>query len=129
MDTQKSSDNRAVKAPKSLKKVYFAILLIVVFFLGVQFGAAGINGAKNLTQVFVDEDRENAPTEVSWQLLWDAIDQINEKYVDGPPDMTEVLYGAIGGAVNSLGDPYSVFLPPQQAQDFQDELSGNFEGI
>src|SRR3989344_1195132 len=129
MEIQKSPDNLIPKTPKSFKRVYFVILLIIVFFLGVQFGAAGINGTKNLTQIFVDEDRDRAPTEVSWQLLWDALDQINEKYVDGPADMTNVLYGAISGAVNSLGDPYSVFLPPQQDEEFQNELSGNFEGI
>ncbi len=126
MEIQKPS---GTPGHKSFKKVYVVILLIVVFFLGVQFGAAGINGTKNLTQIFVDQDREGGPTEVSWQLLWDAIDQINQRYVDGPVDMTEILYGTISGAVNSLDDPYSVFLPPQKAQEFQDELSGNFEGI
>jgi len=35
----------------------------------------------------------------------------------------------VAGAVAGLGDPYSVFFPPKDAQEFQNELSGQFEGI
>jgi carboxyl-terminal processing protease len=31
--------------------------------------------------------------------------------------------------VASLGDPYTVFLPPKENKEAKDELGGNFEGI
>jgi len=31
--------------------------------------------------------------------------------------------------VNAAGDPYSVFMPPQENQDFRDTLNGHLEGI
>jgi len=40
-----------------------------------------------------------------------------------------MVYGAIAGMVSSLGDPYTVFLPPDQNKEAKDDLSGKFEGI
>ena len=37
--------------------------------------------------------------------------------------------GAIQGLVSSLGDPYSVFLPPAETEMFESDISGNFEGV
>ncbi len=54
---------------------------------------------------------------------------IQERYVNTPVDETHLFYGAISGLVNSLGDPYSVFLDPQMTEEFSHELSGQFEGI
>ena len=129
MELQTSEINPGDFKPKKFRWIYAAFLLAIVFFLGVQFGRHGVPAAQRAASVFVDRGREDAPREVDWQLLWDAIDQIQDRYVDRPPDMAQLLYGAVAGAVNSLQDPYSVFLPPQEASEFQEELSGNFEGI
>ena len=129
MELQTSEINPGDFKPKKFRWIYAAFLLAIVFFLGVQFGRHGLPAAERAASVFVDRGREDAPREVDWQLLWDTIDQIRDRYVDRPPDMAQLLYGAVAGAVNSLQDPYSVFLPPQEASEFQEELSGNFEGI
>jgi carboxyl-terminal processing protease len=39
------------------------------------------------------------------------------------------MWGAIEGLTASYGDPYTVFFPPQQAKDFQDNITGSFGGI
>lgn len=44
-------------------------------------------------------------------------------------DSQKMVYGAISGMVSALGDPYTMFLPPKDNQDFKDELGGQFEGI
>ncbi|MDP3741026.1 MAG: S41 family peptidase, partial [bacterium] len=67
--------------------------------------------------------------DVNWALLWDTIETINQKYVDRPADLQQILYGAVSGGVAALGDQYSVFLPPKEAEDFKAELKGNFDGI
>ena len=78
---------------------------------------------------FTHVNQDKAPTTVNWQILWDAIDIINKKYVDGPPDQQELLYGAVSGMVNALNDPYSSFFTPPKAQQFQEDLRGEFSGI
>ena len=116
--------------PKKEKRKYVLVvtLVLVAFLIGLQVGGQGLatNGA---AKTFVESNRDFGPVGVDWNLLWNAIGQINEKFVDRPVDMQEILYGAVRGAVGSLGDPYSAFLPPQEATDFEDELKGNLEGI
>ena len=40
-----------------------------------------------------------------------------------------MIYGAISGMVDSLDDPYTVFFTPKEATDFNEELSGHYEGV
>ena len=75
------------------------------------------------------------PSSVDFSPFWNAWEIINEKYVptngtstDKVSDQTRV-YGAIDGMVKSLGDPYTTFFPPVEAKNFNEEISGNFEGV
>ncbi|MBI4050503.1 MAG: S41 family peptidase [Candidatus Doudnabacteria bacterium] len=129
MEIQTSEINPEYKPPKTYKKIFLVFLLVIVFFLGVQFGQVQNPVTESLPKIFTESGREAAPVGVNWQLLWDAIDQINQKYVNRPADLQKILYGAVSGAVSSLDDPYSVFLPPKEAEDFKKELKGSFEGI
>ncbi len=61
-----------------------------------------------------------------WEV-WDIVDR--EFNRDGPIDSQKMIYGAIAGAVRSLGDPYTVFEEPAQAKVFEQDLEGSFEGI
>ncbi|MBI4426485.1 MAG: S41 family peptidase [Candidatus Kerfeldbacteria bacterium] len=58
----------------------------------------------------------------TWEL-------IQSRYVKRPVDSTELIRGAIEGMVRSLNDPYSFYLNPEEAADFEDEINGKFEGI
>ena len=40
-----------------------------------------------------------------------------------------MVYGAIGGMVDTIGDPYAVFFEPTQAKQFAQEISGAFGGV
>ncbi|MDD3170656.1 MAG: S41 family peptidase [Candidatus Paceibacterota bacterium] len=44
-------------------------------------------------------------------------------------DKKKLTYGAVAGMVEAIGDPYTTFFDPNQAKDFQDDLSGIFEGV
>jgi len=41
----------------------------------------------------------------------------------------EQVYGATKGLVDSLEDPYSVFMSPDDTAKFEESMSGEFEGI
>lgn len=63
-------------------------------------------------------------------LFWQVWDEVNTKFVDKSKiDQSKMVYGAISGMVGSMGDPYTVFLPPQQNKDVKGDLNGLFEGI
>ncbi|MCD6109555.1 S-layer homology domain-containing protein [bacterium] len=66
----------------------------------------------------------------SYKLFLDVYDTILDEYVDKEKiDENSLIYGAISGMVTSLNDPYSTFMPPQDAQGFRESLSGAFDGI
>ena len=44
-------------------------------------------------------------------------------------DPQQLLYGAMSGLVDAVGDPYTVFLDPEQNKDFELSLSGTYEGV
>src|SRR3989344_516247 len=124
--TGRSVNNQG--APRSYKKLLAGLFLILVFYSGWQLGNSGKTiRVGGLT--LLESHRENAPREADWNILWRTIEIINEKYVNRPADLKKILEGAVQGAVSSLADPYSTFLPPQEAQDFANELKGNIEGI
>ncbi|MCF6410185.1 S41 family peptidase [Alkalihalobacillus sp. EGI L200015] len=63
---------------------------------------------------------------------FDKIEQtyelISEKYVEDV-DKDKLLQGAIQGMINTLDDPYSVYMDAKTAEQFNDTLESSFEGI
>jgi len=87
---------------------------------GFEFGT--VDGKNQAPPEFLAQD-------VSFSLFWDVWETIQNSFIDAPIGETALLYGSIHGLVASLQDPYTVFLEPEVAEDFQQELSGKFEGI
>lgn len=124
----KSSQSRK---PSSAKKVYTLILVLFVFGLGYFYGAWNVH--KVAPGQVVEQIVRNAPEfedqQIDFTLFWDVWNEVKKSYVDQPVADKELFYGAMEGVVSSLGDPYSVFLDPEQSKAFTDDLAGNFEGI
>jgi carboxyl-terminal processing protease len=100
--------------------------LIIVFFsiliIGASFGSGFYFGQ---TQCELSR-----PEEVDFSLLWETWHKLSEKYVDKDKlDIQKMIYGAISGMVDSLEDPYTVFLDPSDTKKFTDDVKGSFEGI
>ncbi|MEK7076452.1 MAG: S41 family peptidase [Patescibacteria group bacterium] len=87
--------------------------------------ANSLNAVKNL----INPD-SGKPENVDFSLFWKVYSDLTAKYVDkGKVDPQKVLYGAINGLVNSVGDPYTVFFEPVVSKKFQEEISGSFGGV
>lgn len=70
------------------------------------------------------------PEEIDFSLFWEAYHKLQEKFVDKEKiNAQKILYGAISGMVNSLEDPYTIFLNPEQSKKFEEDVKGTFEGI
>jgi len=68
--------------------------------------------------------------EVDFSLFWTVWDKLASQYVDKSAlDPQKMVDGAISGMVASLGDPYTVFLPPKENKDAKQDLNGSFEGV
>ncbi len=65
-----------------------------------------------------------------FEIFWQAWDLIEDRfYTEGPLNTREMVYGAVRGMVESLGDRHTVFLTPEQADLFREDLEGEFGGI
>jgi carboxyl-terminal processing protease len=70
------------------------------------------------------------PEEIDFSLFWEAYHKLQEKFVDKSKiDPKQIIYGAISGMVKSLGDPYTVFLTPEETKRFVEDVKGTFEGV
>jgi len=70
-----------------------------------------------------------AENEEAFSLFWEAWGWVEQSYLGEIPPMKQVTYGAIRGALDSLGDPYTVFIEPPARDQERDSLRGNFGGI
>jgi carboxyl-terminal processing protease len=91
-------------------------------------------GALFLSGYTVGRDQGRTPgssvtEQQAWQPFWDIYDAIRERYPLGPVDRTTLVEGAIRGMVQSVGDPYSSYLSPEDFQGTLNDISGQFEGI
>lgn len=69
-------------------------------------------------------------SDVDLGLFWDVWKRVNENYVDAEVlNIDDRVYGAIKGMVASIGDPYTVFMTPDETQEFDQTLSGTLQGI
>lgn len=67
---------------------------------------------------------------IDFKLFWDTWNLVSEKYVDKKAiDPQKMYYGAIQGMVAAVGDPYTVFLPPDAQKATQEQLGGSFSGV
>jgi carboxyl-terminal processing protease len=118
---------------RNSKITAFAIAIVVLFgvfsfgvYTGIQIPGKSkvVNVLKKDTPAIVDSK------ELDFGPFWQAWSTIEQKYVDiNEVERQELLYGAISGLFDSLGDPYTVFLPPIANEEFQIEISGKFEGV
>lgn len=105
------------------------IFLLVGFFLGKEL-ASEKNSAVPFNNSSTVENAISSDENIDFTLFWEVWDLLEKKYVDHDQlDSQEMMYGAINGMLMSTGDPYTGFLDPEQMKIFDEELSGDFEGI
>jgi len=111
------------------------VILILAFL--VLTGGIGYRLGETRTRVGLSPDKrvvinqETPPTaNVDFAIFWDVWQRLLRYYIDRASiDSQKMVWGAVSGMVNSLGDPYTSFLPPKENKDFKEDLGGAFEGI
>ncbi|TSC75698.1 MAG: hypothetical protein G01um101430_192 [Parcubacteria group bacterium Gr01-1014_30] len=105
-------------------KVIFAVLGLLL--IGGAFGIGTLVGySSGQAQCLVCK-----PEALDFSLFWEAYHKLQENFVNGEKlDSKTIIYGAISGMVEALGDPYTVFFPPEDAKRFEEDVKGIFEGV
>lgn len=114
-------------------KIRLALIIFVSGLIGYFIGITTIHTEwKNFQPQIEVSSKEPPPgvRQIDFGLFWTVLGKLEGNYYDKKAiDPQKVLNGAISGMVQSLGDPYTVYLPPKQNSDFKEGLAGKFEGI
>lgn len=62
-------------------------------------------------------------------ILWEVWNLVEDEYDGELPTDENVTYSVVNGAIKTLGDPFTAFLPPEVANRVREQLQGSFEGI
>ena len=135
-----------IKKNKNKFTQAFLFLLSILILLGIGFGAGMYAVQKNevvqnlakkevvyLGKVlgkYSEPKQGLLAQDIDFKLFWELWDIIKNKYAD--PDKLndkKMFYGAMRGLAASIEDPYTVFMDPKIAQEFEEDLEGTFEGI
>lgn len=109
------------------------LIVVLAFILGWQLGHRDLTlqWQNYKPQVNVlNQQPPNEETNIDFTLFWNTWDLLSKQYIDKKAlDPQKLYFGAIQGMVAAVGDPYTVFLPPQAQQTTKEQLGGSFEGV
>lgn len=108
------------------------LIVILSFLLGWQLGQRDVQvkWANFRPSVSIVNKVPPKNINIDFKLFWDTWDLLSRSYYDKKAiDPTKLFYGAISGMVAAVGDPYTMFLPPEQQKFSKEELNGSFEGV
>jgi len=106
-----------------------AILGLAVFVVAVLASGAMFLSGYLVGQRAAEQPGTPVAAEDSFQAFWDSYNTITKRFALGGETQQSLVNGAIKGMVDSLGDPYSAYLTPDQYRQGLQDLSGQFEGI
>lgn len=116
-----------------IKSLQLIIIVLIGAVVGYYFG---INRVKvswenyRPSVVVINKEAPASQSNVDFSLFWNVWNRLESRYYDKTKlDPQKMINGAIIGLTESLGDPYTMFLPPAQNTNFKDGLAGQFSGI
>lgn len=140
-------ENRSNKTPMYLTLVLVVAMVAYGLGLGTMYLANGTNNRQDSprvsTNATVVPGSSNTPIaqplpndppvpqdiEGQFDSYWKTFRAIEQQFYGRPIDRQKMIYGAAKGMVESLGDPYTAFLTPQEAENVASAMRGDFEGI
>lgn len=136
MDQKNNYYTHRSEEDKAYAKNFFLTCFVLTLIL-ISFGFGYYKGEKkqqNLDAPSMDNvmilNKDHKEDVIDFTLFWSAWDTLKEKYVATDElDPNELLYGAIDGMLGATGDPYTTFFDPEENKEFNDDISGSFEGI
>ncbi len=64
-----------------------------------------------------------------FQPFWDTYRAVTDRYAGGSVDRKVLIDGAIKGMIAALGDPFSMYLTPEEYKASLQSIAGEFTGI
>ncbi len=127
------------KSKLGFKIVTYCLVAILAGLIGFRLGKGltweqilHLTRQSGISQLARLRDTDPAISQgtVDFSLFWEVWSRLERDYVDPSQlDAQKMVYGAIAGMTSALGDPYTVFLPPETKQRLTEDLQGAFDGV
>src|SRR3989344_1940427 len=125
---------------KFLRNATLLALPVLTLLLGVQLGMSYEKRQLEEEYEILEENLSSGvgsgvlvsdpEEEVNITLLWSVWNLLIEHYIEpGKLQATPMLYGAVGGLVDAVEDPYTSFMPTKENTEFRESLNGTLQGI
>jgi len=130
-----AEENRQYK--KKIMRSYLQLGILILFctlffWIGFNKGKTSQDASAPLqlqSAVFTNKDKGAGKT-IDFSLFWNVWDLLKNKYVDAEKlDAKTLYYGAIKGMLQATEDPYTTFFTAEENKQFNEDITGNFEGI
>lgn len=115
-----SSGPVTVKPRRKISIFVFCISVVLALMVGVILGTRSEQIAPNLFNKKTDQ-LELSSVQATYNTL--------DRHYNGKLDTSKLIEGANRGLVDAAGDPYTVYLNKQEAEEFDKNLDGTFSGI
>jgi carboxyl-terminal processing protease len=116
---------------RSDQKLTLSLALVALLAFGGGFFAGTSHNQAQSSLVLTGP--ENMPSGVDMAPVWKAWRLLDEKYVAATTTATTTkqdrVWGMISGLAAAYGDPYTTFMPPLEAEGFNQEIQGSFGGV
>ena len=117
---------------KKINSIFLTFLIgIACLASGYYFGSKGYNVKIKTDSIPITIENKNPPenSNADMTIFWQVWDDLNKKHIDKPLNAQKLVWGATKGMVAAVGDPYTLYLNPNDNQSNDEILSGEYEGI
>lgn len=118
------------------KPILIGLFVAVAAFFGGWSLGNNLEVSEAIPPAGLEKTSDGAPATVDFSIFWQTWRIIDDKFVNGTTtgeqdaaELQKRVYGATAGLVQSLNDPYTVFLPPAEKQAFTEDIRGDFGGV
>lgn len=123
----------------AIRNLIIAVLLVILgMVMGQRYSHRISIATSNLAQQdsgFVSKNLTGSLTpaqdkEINFNVFWEVWNILEKEYLEVEKlNSKEMVDGAIQGMVASIGDPYTVYLPPNDHKRAGEDLQGSFFGV
>lgn len=114
----------AAKTPLRARTVPLTHVILIIIFVGL----VGFVSGTRSDEIVARFDGKSNPASLDFSSLNDVYSVLRAKY-DGKLDQQALIDGAKHGLVEATGDPYTTYFTAKEAEEFEADLEGSFQGI
>jgi len=116
------------------KRIYIQILLSAFLTAGLFITGFYVGQSSNSGKEILKSETATTTESIDLSNYWKAWKILDEKFAPASSTASKItdekkIWGSIQGLASSYGDPYTVFFPPEESKEFEEEISGSFGGV